>query len=57
MLDCMLQINWKQTAQEIHDFIRGNDKVPGAWTTINGQVSGQGAVWRKSQLDLGLRVS
>ena len=36
---CVWQINWNQSAQEIHNFIRGNDKVPGAWTTINGEVS------------------
>ncbi|XP_076447488.1 cytosolic 10-formyltetrahydrofolate dehydrogenase-like isoform X2 [Babylonia areolata] len=32
-----VEINWSQTAEEIHNFIRGNDKVPGAWTTINGE--------------------
>ncbi|KAK7476522.1 hypothetical protein BaRGS_00032270 [Batillaria attramentaria] len=32
-----VEIKWDQTAQEIHNFIRGNDKVPGAWTTINGE--------------------
>lgn len=31
-------INFDQSAIDIHNFIRGNDKVPGAWTTINGQV-------------------
>ena len=31
------QINWDQSAQDIHNFIRGNDKVPGAWTKINGE--------------------
>ena len=25
-------------ARDIHNFIRGNDKVPGAWITINGEV-------------------
>jgi len=28
-----------KTAKEIHNFIRGNDHNPGAWTTVNGQVS------------------
>lgn len=32
-----VQINWDQSAQDIHNFIRGNDKVPGAWTLINGE--------------------
>uniref|UniRef100_A0A0B6ZYE6 10-formyltetrahydrofolate dehydrogenase n=1 Tax=Arion vulgaris TaxID=1028688 RepID=A0A0B6ZYE6_9EUPU len=32
-----VKINWDQTAQAIHNFIRGNDKVPGAWTKINGE--------------------
>ena len=32
------QIDWNQPAQKIHDFIRGMDKVPGAWTEIDGQV-------------------
>lgn len=27
------------SAQQLHDFIRGNDKVPGAWTEHNGEVS------------------
>lgn len=33
------QINWNQSAQSLHNFIRGNDKVPGAWTIINGEVT------------------
>ena len=32
------QIKFVQSAQDLHNFIRGCDKVPGAWTTINGQV-------------------
>ncbi|CAG5117906.1 unnamed protein product, partial [Candidula unifasciata] len=32
-----VQIKWDQPAQDIHNFIRGNDKVPGAWTKINGE--------------------
>ncbi|CAK9295541.1 unnamed protein product [Gordionus sp. m RMFG-2023] len=27
-------INWDQPAQRIHDFIRGNDKKPGAWAVL-----------------------
>ncbi|XP_069499493.1 cytosolic 10-formyltetrahydrofolate dehydrogenase isoform X1 [Ambystoma mexicanum] len=31
------KINWDQSAEAIHNWIRGNDKVPGAWTEVNGQ--------------------
>lgn len=34
----MSQVNLAQSAEAIHDWIRGHDKVPGAWTAINGQV-------------------
>lgn len=30
------KINWDQPGEAIHNFIRGNDKVPGAWTEVNG---------------------
>ncbi|XP_056380869.1 cytosolic 10-formyltetrahydrofolate dehydrogenase isoform X2 [Hyla sarda] len=30
------KINWDQPAEAIHNFIRGNDKVPGAWAEVNG---------------------
>ncbi|XP_043934341.1 cytosolic 10-formyltetrahydrofolate dehydrogenase [Protopterus annectens] len=30
------KVNWDQTAEAIHNWIRGNDKVPGAWTELNG---------------------
>uniref|UniRef100_A0A4W3JXT1 10-formyltetrahydrofolate dehydrogenase n=1 Tax=Callorhinchus milii TaxID=7868 RepID=A0A4W3JXT1_CALMI len=29
-------INWDQPAEAIHNWIRGNDKVPGAWSEVNG---------------------
>ena len=32
------KVDFNQPAKKIHDFIRGMDKVPGAWTTIDGQV-------------------
>lgn len=32
------QIDWDQPAEAIHNWIRGNDKVPGAWTEACGQV-------------------
>lgn len=35
---CPLQVNLAQPAQAIHNWIRGHDKVPGAWTLIDGQV-------------------
>ncbi|XP_065175810.1 cytosolic 10-formyltetrahydrofolate dehydrogenase-like [Sycon ciliatum] len=42
----LAQINWQQTAWELHNFIRGNDKLPGAWTTINGEkVTVFGSTW------------
>lgn len=34
------KINWEgATAWDVHNWIRGHDKVPGAWTQIDGQVS------------------
>uniref|UniRef100_A0A3P8UCI8 10-formyltetrahydrofolate dehydrogenase n=1 Tax=Amphiprion percula TaxID=161767 RepID=A0A3P8UCI8_AMPPE len=31
------KVNLAQPAEAIHNWIRGHDKVPGAWTVINGQ--------------------
>ncbi|XP_062928299.1 mitochondrial 10-formyltetrahydrofolate dehydrogenase [Mobula hypostoma] len=31
------KICWDQSAESIHNWIRGHDKVPGAWTFIDGQ--------------------
>uniref|UniRef100_A0A4W3HKR1 10-formyltetrahydrofolate dehydrogenase n=1 Tax=Callorhinchus milii TaxID=7868 RepID=A0A4W3HKR1_CALMI len=31
------KISWDQTAETLHNWIRGHDKVPGAWTLIDGQ--------------------
>lgn len=31
------QIDWNQPGKKLHDFIRGNDKLPGAWSTIDGK--------------------
>jgi len=31
------KIDWNQSALDLHNFIRGNDKVPGAWCTINNE--------------------
>uniref|UniRef100_A0A672N9I1 10-formyltetrahydrofolate dehydrogenase n=1 Tax=Sinocyclocheilus grahami TaxID=75366 RepID=A0A672N9I1_SINGR len=32
-------IDWNQPAEAIHNWIRGNDRVPGAWAEIDGKVS------------------
>ncbi|XP_033619763.1 mitochondrial 10-formyltetrahydrofolate dehydrogenase isoform X2 [Fukomys damarensis] len=32
------EIRWDQTAEVLHNWIRGHDKVPGAWAEINGQM-------------------
>lgn len=31
------RVNWAQPAKKLHDFIRGNDRVPGAWAVLDGQ--------------------
>ncbi|XP_031571747.1 cytosolic 10-formyltetrahydrofolate dehydrogenase-like isoform X1 [Actinia tenebrosa] len=31
------KINWGLPAAALHNFIRGNDKLPGAWATIDGE--------------------
>lgn len=33
----LTKINWDQPAQKLHNFIRGLDKVPGAWTVVDGK--------------------
>uniref|UniRef100_A0A671ENY7 10-formyltetrahydrofolate dehydrogenase n=1 Tax=Rhinolophus ferrumequinum TaxID=59479 RepID=A0A671ENY7_RHIFE len=32
------KISWDQSAEVLHNWVRGHDKVPGAWTEINGQM-------------------
>uniref|UniRef100_A0A4W2IBF8 10-formyltetrahydrofolate dehydrogenase n=1 Tax=Bos indicus x Bos taurus TaxID=30522 RepID=A0A4W2IBF8_BOBOX len=32
------KISWNQSAEALHNWIRGHDKVPGAWAEINGQL-------------------
>ena len=32
------KIDFNQTGWQLHNFIRGNDKVPGAWCNINNEV-------------------
>ncbi|XP_033337383.1 cytosolic 10-formyltetrahydrofolate dehydrogenase isoform X2 [Megalopta genalis] len=31
------KIDWTKSAKQVHDFIRGLDSTPGAWTMINGE--------------------
>ena len=31
------RIDWTRSAQEVHNFIRGSDRAPGAWSTIGGE--------------------
>uniref|UniRef100_A0A8C9ZHH8 10-formyltetrahydrofolate dehydrogenase n=1 Tax=Sander lucioperca TaxID=283035 RepID=A0A8C9ZHH8_SANLU len=31
------KIDWNQSAEALHNWIRGNDKVPGAWAEVEGQ--------------------
>lgn len=38
MCHSVSQVNLVQPAEAIHNWIRGHDKVPGAWTVIDGQV-------------------
>uniref|UniRef100_A0A3Q3QUJ4 10-formyltetrahydrofolate dehydrogenase n=1 Tax=Monopterus albus TaxID=43700 RepID=A0A3Q3QUJ4_MONAL len=42
-------VNLAQPAEAIHNWIRGHDKVPGAWTVIDGQVRFQGVTANKTQ--------
>jgi len=37
------QINWKKSAREIHNLIRGMAPFPGAWTTLDGS---ECKIWR-----------
>lgn len=33
----LAELDWKKNQWQLHNFIRGNDKVPGAWATLNGE--------------------
>lgn len=48
----LAQIDWSKTQRELHNFIRGNDKVPGAWAILNGEkVSFFGSkLWKPKKL-------
>ncbi|CAK8681490.1 unnamed protein product [Clavelina lepadiformis] len=51
------KIDWDQPAQNLHNFIRGNDKIPGAWTTINGeQITLYGSTIHRSKVPTGEQV-
>lgn len=45
----LAKLNLDLPAEEMHNFIRGNDTVPGAWTVINGEkISLFGSkIWKK----------
>uniref|UniRef100_A0A7E4UUE8 formyltetrahydrofolate dehydrogenase n=1 Tax=Panagrellus redivivus TaxID=6233 RepID=A0A7E4UUE8_PANRE len=32
----LAQVDWTKPQRDVHNFIRGNDKVPGAWTILDG---------------------
>jgi formyltetrahydrofolate dehydrogenase len=55
----LAQINWDQPALVLHNFIRGNDKLPGAWTMIDGsKVSLYGSKFIDDRLEVkGHKVS
>ncbi|CAL2040382.1 unnamed protein product [Caenorhabditis brenneri] len=48
----LAQIDWSKTQRQLHNFIRGNDKVPGAWAILNGEkVSFFGSkLWKPKKL-------
>lgn len=52
------KINWDQSALQLHNFIRGNDKIPGAWTSINGEkITLFGSAIHRSKTPAGDQVS
>ncbi|KAF8372811.1 alh-3 [Pristionchus pacificus] len=48
----LAEIDWKKNQKELHNWIRGNDKVPGAWSLINGEkISFFGStLWKESKI-------
>ncbi|XP_039263657.2 cytosolic 10-formyltetrahydrofolate dehydrogenase-like [Styela clava] len=51
------QIKFDQSAVDIHNFIRGNDKVPGAWAMVEGQkITFYGSTLHRSKLPTGQEV-
>jgi len=42
------EVNWEQTARRVHDFIRGMDPWPGAFTHFRGQML---KLWRSKPLE------
>ncbi|XP_062522536.1 cytosolic 10-formyltetrahydrofolate dehydrogenase-like [Corticium candelabrum] len=55
----LTKIDWNRSALQIHNFIRGNDKLPGAWTLIEGeQVTLYGSTFQEDHADVpGMKVS
>uniref|UniRef100_A0A4W6EQB8 10-formyltetrahydrofolate dehydrogenase n=1 Tax=Lates calcarifer TaxID=8187 RepID=A0A4W6EQB8_LATCA len=47
------EVNLAQPAEAIHNWIRGHDKVPGAWTVIDGQVRFLELHWKSGQVPAG----
>lgn len=52
------KIDWSLPGKKLHDFIRGNDKLPGAWSTIDGkEVTFYGsAMYHRKVLPIGTEV-
>jgi len=51
------KIEWNQPALDLHNFIRGNDKVPGAWCNINNeQVTLYGSTMHRNKVPEGEEV-
>ncbi|CAJ0933258.1 unnamed protein product, partial [Mesorhabditis belari] len=48
----LAEIDWKKTQWQLHNFIRGNDKVPGAWATLNGEKVSffDSTLWKEDKL-------
>jgi len=52
------KIDFNQTAWQLHNFIRGNDKVPGAWCNINNeQVTLYGSSFYRNKMPEGESVA
>jgi formyltetrahydrofolate dehydrogenase len=53
----LAEIDWKKSQREIHNFIRGNDAVPGAWTILNGEkfILLGSSLWKRDEPPLSAR--
>ncbi|CAI4226467.1 unnamed protein product [Auanema sp. JU1783] len=54
----LAEVDWNKTRDELHNFIRGNDKVPGAWSTFNEEkITFFGSTkWKSSSLPEGRKI-